>query len=272
MDPEQTSAALRLQNEQLRQENDQLKSMLIVVKENIDLRARMQSFNDTLEDLTVTKPSVQWQNTADEGQFRKDLQKTRFKHEHRTSSPLNFKSFVQSSVHTDTIDDGDLQSCQTDIASDVKGPNRLLGEIAYQLDKRILYHVFQCHKRLYGFTLLNIPEKITEVSTHPLTGKVDEDYRLHLTQRHADLMDRLKQFGYKTTLHPPFTEFIVNAYGILKERPSEHSNQGIDYNNPSFLRKLIMTNAPRKLQKDLLLVLTCLCYMAERDRKPLLLC
>lgn len=45
----------------------------------------------------------------------------------------------------------------------IAGPDRLLGEIAYQLDRRILSHVFQGHKRLYGFTLLNIPNKITEV-------------------------------------------------------------------------------------------------------------
>lgn len=43
------------------------------------------------------------------------------------------------------------------------GPYRLLGEIAYQLDRRILSHVFQSHRRLYGFTLLNFPEKIREV-------------------------------------------------------------------------------------------------------------
>lgn len=111
-----------------------------------------------------------------------------------------------------------------------------------------------------------------QVSTHPLTGKVDEGYRLHLTQRHAELMERLKQFGYNAALHPPFSEFIVNTYGILKDRPSEQSSLGIDYNNPNFLRKLITTTAPPKLQKDLQLVLTCLCYMAEKDRKPLLLC
>lgn len=100
---------------------------------------------------------------------------------------------------------------------------------------------------------------------------VDEGYRLHLTQRYADLMERLTQLGYETTLHPPFTEFIVNAYGILKERPGEYSPQAMDYNNPVLLRRLIVTTAPGKLQKDLLLVLTCLCNMAEKDRKPLLL-
>ncbi|XP_044063368.1 speriolin-like protein [Siniperca chuatsi] len=275
MDLEQTVAALLSKNQQLGQENAQLKSMLSVVKENIDLRARMQN-SDALEELTVCSPSGRqpsspWQNTFDEKQFRKELSQTKFKHEHRTSSPVDFKSFIQSSVHTDTSEK-EFQSCQAnDTPLEVKVPDRLLGEIAYQLDRRILSHVFQCHKRLYGFTLLNIPDKIIEVTTHPLTGKVDEGYRLHLAQRYADLMERLNQLGYKTTLHPPFSEFIVNTYGILKERPGEYSTQAMDFNNPDFLRNMIMTTAPRQLQKDLLLVLTCLCNMAKRDRKPLLL-
>ncbi|CAK6960550.1 speriolin-like protein [Scomber scombrus] len=221
MDLEKTVGVLLSKNEQLELENDQLKSMLSVVKENIDLRAKMQRFNnDSLEDLTAPgrKPSSLWQNTIDERQFRKDLQQTKSSHEHRTSSPVDFKSFIQCSVHTDA-NEKEVHSCQAEVPLVVKGPERLLGEIAYQLDRRILSHVFQGHKRLYGFTLLNVPAKITEVSTHPLTGKVDEGYRLHLTQRHADLMEWLSQFGYKTTLHPPFTEFVVNNYGILKERP-----------------------------------------------------
>ncbi len=112
---------------------------------------------------------------------------------------------------------------------------------------------------------------VLQVSTHPLTGKVDEGYRLYLTQRYLDLMEQLNQLGYKRTLHAPFTEFIVNTYGILAERPSVNSTQTIDYNNSDFLVKLITTTAPRRLQKDLLLLLTCLHNLAERDRKPLLL-
>ncbi|MEQ2197728.1 hypothetical protein XENOCAPTIV_002498 [Xenoophorus captivus] len=111
---------------------------------------------------------------------------------------------------------------------------------------------------------------IMAVSTHPLTGKVDEGYQLHLTKRYTDLMEELSQLEYKAALHPPFCEFIINTYGILKERPSKHSSQGTEYNNPDFLMKLIENIAPRRLQKDLLLVLSCLCYMAVKDKKPLL--
>lgn len=111
---------------------------------------------------------------------------------------------------------------------------------------------------------------LLQVSTHPLTGKVDRDYQLTITQRYADLMKRLKQLGYKTNLHPAFAEFVVNTYGILNEKPNE-STQQVDYNNPEFLCKVIMKTAPIKLQKDLLLFLICLCSMAEMDREPLLL-
>lgn len=52
MEMEQTAEDLRLKNEQLRQENDDLKSIISVVKENQDLRTRMQSFNkDAPEEL-----------------------------------------------------------------------------------------------------------------------------------------------------------------------------------------------------------------------------
>lgn len=53
MDREQNVVALLSQNDQLVQENDVLKSMLGVVKENRDLRVRMQrSDNCTHEELT----------------------------------------------------------------------------------------------------------------------------------------------------------------------------------------------------------------------------
>lgn len=50
---EQTAVDLQLKNEQLRQENDQLKSILSVVTGNIDLRTEMQSSSkDALEEST----------------------------------------------------------------------------------------------------------------------------------------------------------------------------------------------------------------------------
>ncbi|KAJ0000332.1 hypothetical protein NQD34_012174 [Periophthalmus magnuspinnatus] len=147
----------------------------------------------------------------------------------------------------------------------------MLGEIAYQLDRRILSYIFQSNKRFYGYNLINIPSKIIDVSTHPLTGKVDEEYRLHLNKRYEKIKETLSSNGYKITLHPQFSEFIVNTYGILQTRPTPGSSQAMEYLDPVFLRSIIETTAPLKLQKDLMLLLDCLCDLAAKDEKALLL-
>ncbi|XP_051999704.1 speriolin-like protein [Xyrauchen texanus] len=188
---------------------------------------------------------------------------------YKTSSPLNL-------LHTDTTFpqgsslNEELPSCSF-IYQKLKDPRRLLGEVAFQLDRRILSYVFQEQSRLYGFTVQNIRDKLQQVSTHPLTGKVDEEYKFQLSKRHMEVMDRLHTLGYNVTLHPPFTEFIVNTYGILKELPDAYGEQEPAFNNPEFLRRVIVETAPSKLLRELLLLLGCLCFMAKQDGQSLFL-
>ncbi|XP_076009816.1 speriolin-like protein [Genypterus blacodes] len=250
--------------------------------------------------------SRQWVNMLDESQMRDDFQKrASMTQALKASSYVDLKS--KSPQHPDAGVKPDSQSCQAaDLCPEVKEAERILGEVAFQLDKRILTHVFPRQKRLYGFNLNNIQAKIIQViilqdtakqiihvkddlksknkpdkkphkccrdvsvSTHPLTGKVDETYRLQLCQRYLDLVEGLNQLGYNTAFHPLFSEFIVNNYGILKLKPDEYNPETLScYSNSDFLKKVIVSTAPQEFQKDMLLLLSCLSYLAQKDGKLL---
>ncbi|XP_037836420.1 uncharacterized protein LOC112450844 isoform X2 [Kryptolebias marmoratus] len=110
MDLEESAAALQAENHHLAQENDQLRTMLGLLRENVDLKARMQSrhLDDTLA--PGTRQSNLWQHTFDERQFRRDLRRSKSRPEPRTSSPVDFKSFLQSSAPRDADETAELRA------------------------------------------------------------------------------------------------------------------------------------------------------------------
>ncbi|XP_028360955.1 speriolin-like protein [Phyllostomus discolor] len=144
---------------------------------------------------------------------------------------------------------------------------RIVGEIAFQLDRRILAYVFPGVTRLYGFTVSNIPEKIKQTSIKSLDGSVDEKKMRELTHRYLTLMARLEKLGYNRDVHPVFSEFLINTYGILKQRPDLRSNPL--HSSPAALRKLVIDIVPPKFLGDSLLLLNCLCELSKEDSKPL---
>uniref|UniRef100_A0A8C9UL26 Spermatogenesis and centriole associated 1 like n=1 Tax=Spermophilus dauricus TaxID=99837 RepID=A0A8C9UL26_SPEDA len=145
---------------------------------------------------------------------------------------------------------------------------RIVGEIAFQLDRRILAYVFPGVTRLYGFTVSNIPEKIKQTSIKSLDGSVDEKKLRELTHRYLTLTARLEKLGYSREVHPVFSEFLINTYGILKQRPDLRANPL--HSSPAALRKLVIDIVPPKFLGDSLLLLNCLCELSKEDSKPLL--
>ncbi|XP_076869435.1 speriolin-like protein [Brachyhypopomus gauderio] len=260
MDKEENNDSLRIQNEKLRHELHDLKTMLSIVKENLDLRFQLDSFSANGSSMENTGREVKdrWHDSVDESRFRSGL-----KRPHRTSSPVSLVSDSPSCPPTNG-----LQNCSV---SHQRVKERLVGEIAFQLDRRILSYVFWDQPRLYGFTVLNIGDKIVQVSTHPITGAVEEVYREEMTKRYTELMDQLSSLGYNRTFHPLFTEFIVNMYGILKQRPGPTEASELSYNSPDFLRQVLVETVPPSLLNDLLLLLRCLCHMARKDGRSLFL-
>ncbi|XP_040847500.1 speriolin [Ochotona curzoniae] len=145
---------------------------------------------------------------------------------------------------------------------------RLVGEIAFQLDRRILSSIFPERVRLYGFTVSNIPEKIIQASLNPTDHKLDEELCQTLTQRYVSIMNRLQSLGYNGRVHPALTEQLVNAYGILRERPELAASEGGSY-TVDFLQRVLVETVHPSMLTDALLLLSCLNQLAHDDGKPM---
>ncbi|KAM6171335.1 speriolin [Erethizon dorsatum] len=145
---------------------------------------------------------------------------------------------------------------------------RLVGEIAFQLDRRILSSIFPERVRLYGFTVSNIPEKIIQASLNPNDHKLDEELCQTLTQRYVSIMNKLQSLGYNGRVHPALTEQLVNAYGILRERPELAASKGGSY-TVDFLQQVLVETVHPSMLTDALLLLSCLNQLAHDDGKPM---
>ncbi|XP_023397363.1 speriolin [Loxodonta africana] len=145
---------------------------------------------------------------------------------------------------------------------------RLVGEIAFQLDRRILSSIFPERVRLYGFTVSNIPEKIIQASMNPNDHKLDEELCQTLTQRYVSIMNRLQSLGYNGRVHPALTEQLVNTYGILRERPELAASEGGSY-TVDFLQRVLVETVPPSMLTDALLLLSCLSQLSHDDGKPM---
>ncbi|XP_059582248.1 speriolin-like protein [Alligator mississippiensis] len=160
-----------------------------------------------------------------------------------------------------------MQELEREIDLNAKKNGRIVGEIAFQLDRRILAYVFPGITRLYGYTVSNIPEKIKQASLKSLDGFVDEKKYQAMTQHYLSLLTRLEKMGYNCNVHPVFSEFLINTYGILKQRPDLNSSP--IQSSPNDLRKIVIDTVPSKFLGDTLLLLNCLCELSKEDGKPL---
>ncbi|XP_063778146.1 speriolin-like [Pseudophryne corroboree] len=209
-------------------QNAELRKMVGLMQENVELRDTLKTHENTASTLSPDgKHDGPRDHTEDSG--------------HHQQSPS-------------CIDAKDIQHWQ-----------KIVGEIAFQLERRILSGIFQQKNRQYGFLVSNIGEKILQVTTCPFTSKVDEKLRAELTQRYHETMSRLKKIGYDKHAHPVLSEYLVNMYGLMDADTKELACSS---NRESILR-MVRECTPKNIADDVEIIFNCLYFMSIEDGKPL---
>ena len=154
----------------------------------------------------------------------------------------------------------DTSDSELDISDD---DLRTIGEIALQLDRRMLQYVFTPRQRLYGFTVRNIRAKIEESSTDLVEGKTDEKVKRKLTENFDFLLAYLSSYcGYQELYHAIFSEILVNSFGVLRSK----SRKLMIYKD---LKPLIERCLKKPYAREALILHESLVAIAKIDGKPL---
>ncbi|XP_061874838.1 speriolin-like [Colius striatus] len=140
---------------------------------------------------------------------------------------------------------------------------QLLGEIAFQLDRRIVHSVFPNADRYRGFSAATIPEGIVEMVEETERG-ASRDLSVAAIWNYEFVMRRLWALGYVPEVHLPAIEAFINTYGRLERSywfPAEP--------NVAFLRHVVSQEVPPDLRPNAMVLLECLLQLAQEDGQPL---
>ncbi|XP_061874839.1 uncharacterized protein LOC133628893 [Colius striatus] len=140
---------------------------------------------------------------------------------------------------------------------------RLLGEIAFQLDRRIVHSVFPNADRYRGFSAATIPEGIVEMVEETERG-ASRDLSVAAIWNYEFVMRRLWALGYVPEVHLPAIEAFINTYGRLERSywfPAEP--------NVAFLRHVVSQEVPPDLRPNAMVLLECLLQLAQEYGQPL---
>ncbi|XP_072007250.1 speriolin-like protein isoform X2 [Engystomops pustulosus] len=247
---------IKTENDELLVQNRELRRMLLLLQENVDLRTNLEKLHSNPEEIQRHMTKLR----LDEEDEDSDAKQTR--------PPKNSR---MDGGHMDQTE-GTTQHGSPGTGTDSKQLHlmqQIIGEIAFQLDRRILTFIFPDQTRLYGVSVANIPQKIIEAATDPATGNVDEKKRTSMTHRYDEMMKTLKQYGYDMAIHPTFSENMVNAYGIMKQHPPPDSTEMHSLCDPENLKKIAYCAVPSSDLENVLILLKCLCKLSKRDGKPL---
>jgi len=150
------------------------------------------------------------------------------------------------------------------------GP-RLIGEIAFQLDRRIVMHIFEdkfdciaksdSSRRYYGYATTNI-DKMIEIEND--CNDVHQLYR-----RKCKILSHLnRKTGYALDKHSLSATRIINKHGLLKQRDSK-SIAKLNRMSHDAIKSAIVRMSDSEEFLDILTLLQSLKELAKGDKLPL---
>ncbi|XP_072010735.1 speriolin-like protein isoform X2 [Engystomops pustulosus] len=243
--------SIKIENEKLLEHNRELRKMLLLLHENVYLRRTLEYLSDNPDD--IQRRIINFKLDGEDADS--DPEKSKTSKDHK-----QFQNGASGSGVNQGTDSFPLRLMQ-----------HIIGEIAFQLDRRILMHIFPNQTKLYGISVANIPQKIVEAATDFATGNVDEMKQTDMMQRYDGIMKTLKPYGYDIDIHPTFSESLVNAFGIIKEYPPADSTEMQRLCDPENLKKIAHRAVPSTDLENILILLKCLSTLSKGDGKPLFL-
>jgi len=175
------------------------------------------------------------------------------------------------------------KSCSTEddhnilLAASNGSPLRLLGEICYEIEFRILQYVFGSSTTLYGVSTRQIEAKIRECSTNFMTLQPDYEKRDVLIKKYEEVLACLAGIGYKRQYHPSLTEHYITKFGHFTLEKMPVLNLSPDRYTRQLLKEIMRlnwssykTNEHQKTEwAEVKTLIDSLLKIAEFDGKPL---
>lgn len=174
------------------------------------------------------------------------------------------------------IAESERRSAFAHALSHIKTPTRLIGEIAFQLDRRILNYVFNTgatskkeKRRFYSYTISNCDSKMRREAINPITGEMDPGVYGTLRMRYDYIVAGLASLGYDIAYHAEISSDLVNKYGLLPLPPNKNDSQHFKAGNLDLFDEMVTRITPDNEVNDAKILLQCLAWLARADGKPM---
>lgn len=137
---------------------------------------------------------------------------------------------------------------------------RLLGEICYQLERRILILIFSPLKQFYGYSLRYLSLIIK--------NEPNQQYRLLYQKRFQQIQKYLLQVNFHFNIHSILTFSLINQYGIYFDYQWLETNSQL-LTNLNEIKSFCYSICSSNYHHDFNIILHSLQLISNIDGKPL---